>query len=113
MTTKRAAPDAEADALVRDSPDMIVPGAVTSPAQRRRLTVLTLLKEMRAEYDRQRPLLDEAEMRERIVLGEQWRGRDPMIERTLASMYGDDSLITENLLYPLSQTWIARVNQGR
>lgn len=96
----------------RTSPDLPLPGAKPSARGKKPLTVLALLKVMRAEYERQKPRLEEAELRERIVMGEQWRGRDPMIERVLSSSLNDNELITENLLYPLSQTWIARVTEG-
>lgn len=99
--------------LTRDSPDLLVPGAESEGRGRKRLTVLMLLDEMLEERDRQQPLIDEAEFRERVVMGEQWRGRDPAIERVLATIYDDETLITENLLYPLSLTWSARVNEGR
>lgn len=98
----------------RDDPDLLVPGAPISEGDTP-LTVLALLEEMREEWDRQKPLLAEAEFRERMVLGEQWRARDPTVERSLGVMEGntEGNFITENLLYPLSLTWTARVNQGR
>ena len=77
-------------------------------------TVLQVLAEMQEERGRQQRLIDEAEVRERIVLGEQWRARDSMDEGSLPSAtYFDDTLIIENLLYPLVLTWGAVIDQGR
>lgn len=97
----------------RDSADMDVPGAPTSETNPTPLTVLTFLEEAKKERERQKPLMDEAMVRERIVLGEQWRGNDPLIEQLFTTWFVRDVPITENLLYPLCLTWAARVNQSR
>jgi hypothetical protein len=95
----------------RDSADLPVPGAVTDGG--RELSVLELLEEMRKERARQAHLIEEAEIRERIVLGEQWIQRGTHDDRSFASAYYDETRITENLTYPLVLTYSARVNQGR
>lgn len=76
-------------------------------------TVLELFGELKEERERQAQLMSEAEERERMVLGLQWRGRDPLFEEVVPSESIDDRLITKNLLYPLCLTWNARVDQGR
>jgi hypothetical protein len=93
--------------------DLDVPGAEPD-ASGKPLTVLQLLEEMKEEYGRQKRLIDEAEVRERIVLGEQWRARDALQEAALPTGdYYDDTLITENLTYPLVLTYAAVIDQGR
>lgn len=93
--------------------DQPIPGARSPGRGGRRLTVLRLLDEVKEEWDRQKPLIEEAEERERIVLGEQWRGRDPMLERVVSSMYYGDTFTMENRLPALCDSWVARVNSGR
>lgn len=107
-------PDGEdAEPQVRDDPDLEVPGAPTDDGKP--LTVLQWLAETDEEQSRQQRLIDEAEVRERIVLGEQWRARDAMLEDVLpvSDLDSVSGLICENLLYPLVLTWAARVDQGR
>ncbi len=94
-----------------DGRDLPVPGAEGSDEG---LTVLQLLEEYKQEYGRQRKLIEEAEVRERIVLGEQWYGRDPFVETmTMDAVDVGAGVIQENLLYPYCLTYSARVNQGR
>lgn len=98
------------DEIVRTSPDLPIPG---DPEDR---TVLAWLEEAKEERARQIKLIDEAEIRERIVMGDQFLGRDR--DSTTADLFSDLSSsatapITENRLYPLCLTWGARVNQGR
>lgn len=93
--------------------DLDIPGALPE-ANGRPQTVLEWLAEAREEHDRQKRLIDEAEVRERMVFGEQWRMRDAMPETMFPSAgFYDFGLIQENLLYPLVYTWAARVDQGR
>ena len=94
----------------RDSLDLPVPGDEDSR------TVLDWLKDAKAERDRQSKLVDEAEIRERIVMGEQFlrRSIDPGLEDVFSDLSGSSTApITENRLYPLCLTWGARVDQGR
>lgn len=101
----------EAASDYTDSRDLPVPGVSKADVG---LTVLELLEEYKEEYGRQRRLIEEAEVRERIVLGEQWYGRDPMVESMVTDGYDVGAgLIQENLLYPYCLTYSARVNQGR
>ncbi|MEK9644297.1 MAG: hypothetical protein VW547_02005 [Alphaproteobacteria bacterium] len=67
------------------------------------------------ERDRQRKLIDQAEYRERYVLGSQWEsnGNDPIMQEILADEDVRQWLTQENLLSPLCETWAARVDQGR
>lgn len=94
----------------RQDPDLPVPGAVGDDEG---LTALTLLQEAKRELEQQKHLLDEAEVRERVVLGEQWRARDPMQERIMADVHVVDGVIQENRLYPLVNTYSSRIDQGR
>src|SRR3990167_7136866 len=98
---------------MRDDVDLPVPG-VELDSGGHPLTVLALLEEMKEERNRQKTEIEHAEWRERMVLGEQWPARDQLAEGVLpAGDAYDDTLITENLLYPNVLTWAARVNQGR
>lgn len=98
---------------IRDD-DLDVPGAPPDESTGLPLTVLDLLEEMKKEQGRQKRLIEEAETRERICIGEQWRARDAMQESVLPGAdYYDNTLIQENLLYPLVLTWAAVVDQGR
>ena len=99
------------DAELVDGRDLAVPGVNKSD---RGLTTLQLLEEYKQEYGRQRKLIEEAEVRERIVLGEQWYGRDPLVETLTTDAYDVGAgIIQENLLHPYCLTYSARVNQGR
>jgi hypothetical protein len=96
-----------------DSIDLDVAGA--EPDERGQpLTVLKLLDEMKEELGRQKKHIEEAEERERIVLGEQWRVAAAQLENQLPAD-GDiaDDFVQENLVYPLVLTWGAVVDQGR
>ncbi len=101
--------------MARGSPhlgDLLVP-TVDPEGDDAGLTVLDLLAEMKKDRDKQQPLIDEALLRERIVLGEQWQARDPLLESTVTEIYLVDGMISENLLYPLVGTFSARVDSGR
>lgn len=78
------------------------------------LTALSFLERCKKERARQKPLLEQAEYRERYVLGEQWVGHtDAIAQQILADDGGDRILAQENMLDPLSETWSARIDQGR
>lgn len=98
----------------REDPDLEVPGSALDK-DGKPLTVLRWLAETDDEKQRQQRLIDEAELRERIVLGEQWRASDLQRDDVLpaSDLTGVAGVISENLLYPLCLTWAARVDQGR
>jgi hypothetical protein len=99
--------------VAADPNDLDVPG-VEPDASGHALTVLELLEEMKQELDRQKGLIEEAEYRERICLGEQWITRAGSSETSLPSSAGlDDGYICENLTYPLVLTYAAVIDQGR
>ncbi len=104
----------EPDQPVRDSPDLDVESAAPD-RDGKPFTVLTWLAETDEEMSRQQRLVDEAEVRERIVLGQQWLTTATGNEDTLPASDIDAvaGRICENLLYPLVLTWAARVDQGR
>lgn len=77
------------------------------------MTVLELLAELKKDKDKQQSFVNEALLRERIVLGEQWQARDPLIESVVSEVHLVDGLVSENLLYPLVGTFSANVDKGR
>ncbi len=96
---------------MREDLDLPIEGAV-GPDEG--LTVLSLLEQLKKDRDKQKRLIDEARMRERIVLGEQWRLFAPDVETTFSIDNNPlDGSISENLLYPNVLTYGARINQGR
>lgn len=98
------------DTEARDTPDLLLPG---DPEGR---TVLEWLSAAKAERDRSAKLYEEAQIRERIVMGEQFltRERDSITNDLFSDLASSTTTpITENRLYPLCLTWGARVNQGR
>jgi hypothetical protein len=98
--------------LRRDDPDMPIPDALVVDGKPQ--TVLGFLRDALEERDRQKRWIDEAELRERMLFGQQWLvSNDPLVERTLATLNKGEVLPQENLMYPLAQTWSARVNVGR
>jgi hypothetical protein len=80
------------------------------------LTVLGFFDSVaKKERDRQQKLIDQAKIRERYMLGDQWSNaaHDPLTQELLADEDARSFLTQENLLMPLGETWAARVDQGR
>lgn len=97
-------------AEARSTPDLAIPGDTEERS------VLTWLAEAKRERERQSRLIDEAEIRERIVMGEQFlsRERDSSTNDIFSDIASSSTTpITENRLYSLCLTWSSRVNQGR
>lgn len=93
--------------------DMPIPEECGLSEEDQNLTAHQLLEDLKKDRARQAQLIEEAEQRERWVLGEQWFARDPLVESTHTESFIEDTAVTENLLYPLSLTYTARVNEGR
>lgn len=77
------------------------------------MTVLRLLQEMRAVRMKDSQFYREAEIRERIILGEQTPEYDPTLLQVVAPPYDLRAPMHENVILPAVQTLVARTDQGR